>query len=209
VQKHVVQERAVQDRAVQTRQDLLTAARLIFARDGFEVARLQDIAEAAGKTRGALYAHFKDKEDLFFAIVEQDMIRDTEVYNRILRPDSSFEEKVEVLTSQLMALIRDRNRVLLYLEFKMYAIRHPHRQKRLADLHVAICVEGSSRKIQLIPELHIADDKTRRRVVASFGSALDGLALYRYFDPVGLPDETIQRKVEQMVRDRLLGVDLD
>ena len=199
----------MQERAVQTRQDLLQAARLIFARDGFELARLQDIAEAAGKTRGALYAHFQDKEDLFFAIVEQDMIRDTAVYNRKLRSDSSFEEKVEVLTSQLMALIRDRNRVLLYLEFKMYAIRHPHRQKRLADLHAAICVEGSSRKVQLIPELHIADDKTRRHVVASFGSVFDGLALYRYFDPVGLPDETIHRKVEQLVRDRLLGLDLE
>jgi len=65
-----------QERSLVTRQELIDAARRIFARDGFEVARLQDIAAAAGKTRGAFYAHFQDKEDVFFAIFEQDIARD-------------------------------------------------------------------------------------------------------------------------------------
>ena len=64
--RKVISEHRTQERAIQTRKDLMAAARRVFARDGFEVARLQDIAQEAGKTRGALYAHFTDKEDLFF-----------------------------------------------------------------------------------------------------------------------------------------------
>ena len=50
-----------------TRKKLLAAAEKTFARDGFEAARLEDIASMAGYTRGAFYANFKSKEDIFFA----------------------------------------------------------------------------------------------------------------------------------------------
>lgn len=191
-----------QERAIHTRQELLKEARSIFARDGFEAASLQHIAEAAGKTRGALYAHFKDKEDLFFALIAQDMDVDSEVYRRRLRPNSSREEKIAVLTEQLEALIHDRQRAMLYVEFKLYASRRPHKQQRLAELHVAMCYHGSTAKVELIPELAIEDDAERRRVVASFGAVLDGLALNRYFDPVGLTDQEIHDRIEHAVRRR-------
>src|SRR5947209_3933413 len=55
----------------QMRRKLLRSARKIFARDGFEAARLEDIAADAGHTRGAFYAHFESKEQLFFALLEQ------------------------------------------------------------------------------------------------------------------------------------------
>lgn len=198
-------DQLVQDRAIQTRQHLLDAARRIFARDGFEVARLQDIAEAAGKTRGALYAHFKDKEDLFFALFEEDLARDHELSSLQLRPHPSREERVSALTAQLESILEDRRRMLLYLEFKMYAIRHPHRQKRLADLHAAICDQGISNKIELLPALAIADRESRRRAVAAVGAVLDGLAINLYFDPEGLTQEEVHRDIERLVREQLTG----
>src|SRR5579872_6765002 len=51
-----------------TRRKLLGAAERIFARSGFEAARLEDIAALAGYTRGAFYANFEGKEDIFFAL---------------------------------------------------------------------------------------------------------------------------------------------
>ena len=54
-----------------TRRKLLEAAEQIFARDGYEAARLEDIAAPAGYTRGAFYANFESKEDIFFALLEQ------------------------------------------------------------------------------------------------------------------------------------------
>jgi AcrR family transcriptional regulator len=195
-----------QERALQTRRDLLIAARTIFARDGFAVSRLQDIAEAAGKTRGALYANFEDKEDLFFAIIAEDVSRDYEVYRKELRIGSSYEERVSVLTDKLVALVRDRQRMLLQIEFKLYALRHPHQQERLAELHAAVCYQGGLNKtLDLIPELQIDDPIDRRRSMAAFGAILDGLALNLYFDPVGSSKTEIRRKIEREVREHLGG----
>jgi AcrR family transcriptional regulator len=54
-----------------TRQALLTAARELFATDGFQATRTEEIVRRAGLTRGALYHHFRDKEDLFRAVYEE------------------------------------------------------------------------------------------------------------------------------------------
>ncbi len=54
-----------------TRQALLTAARELFAADGFQATRTEEIVQRAGLTRGALYHHFRDKEDLFRAVYEE------------------------------------------------------------------------------------------------------------------------------------------
>jgi len=52
----------------QTQRALLDTARRLFTRDGFQATRTEEIAEEAGLTRGALYHHFRDKEDLFRAV---------------------------------------------------------------------------------------------------------------------------------------------
>ncbi len=54
-----------------TRRALLTAARELFAADGFQATRTEEIVRRAGLTRGALYHHFLDKEDLFRAVYEE------------------------------------------------------------------------------------------------------------------------------------------
>ena len=193
-----------QERSSATRQELLDAARRIFARDGFEAARLQDIAAAMGKTRGAFYSHFQDKEDVFFAIFEEDILRDQLAYIARLRLASTLEERVAILVKQLEAITRDRARVLLYIEFKMYAIRHPHRRKRLADLHALMCTHGAAAvKLDLLPELHSDDPDEQRARTAQFGSVLDGLVLNHYFDPVGLDEARMRRQIESSVRSLL------
>ena len=54
-----------------TRQHLLDKAELLFLERGVSRTSLQDIATAAGTTRGAIYWHFKDKADLFNAMMER------------------------------------------------------------------------------------------------------------------------------------------
>jgi TetR/AcrR family acrAB operon transcriptional repressor len=55
----------------QTRQEIIAAARRVFAERGVSRTTLADIAKEAGVTRGAIYWHFKNKPDLFFAMMEQ------------------------------------------------------------------------------------------------------------------------------------------
>lgn len=63
--------RKTKTEAQKTRQHLLDATLEVFWRDGVTRASLQAIAQEAGVTRGALYWHFKNKEDLFETLFEQ------------------------------------------------------------------------------------------------------------------------------------------
>ena len=63
--------RKTKEESEKTRQRLLDAAFDVFTRKGFMRTTLNDIARAAGVTRGAVYWHFKDKTDLFLALSEK------------------------------------------------------------------------------------------------------------------------------------------
>lgn len=179
-----------QPRADATRRDLVDAARHIFARDGFDLARLEDIAASAGKTRGAFYANFKDKEDVFIAIFQEDLERDEQAIREKLSAVVSPEERLEALSAYLFGLLQDRRRMLLTLEFKLYAIRHPHRQERLAELQKAMCVRCAEVRIDdLLPQLSHPDTQCKHRQAAIVGVVLDGLTLSRLFDPSALGTE--------------------
>ena len=58
------------ERARQTRESLLHAALDVFDKRGVARASMEEIARAAGVTRGALYWHFKSREDLFDALFQ-------------------------------------------------------------------------------------------------------------------------------------------
>jgi AcrR family transcriptional regulator len=61
---------AQQARSRATRERILAAAEAVFAAQGYEKARISDIARAAGCSAGAIYFRFHDKEALFLAIAE-------------------------------------------------------------------------------------------------------------------------------------------
>jgi len=120
-----------QTRTRATRQKLLEAAERIFARDGFEAARLEDIASAAGYTRGAFYANFEDKEDLFFALLEHWISARVAEVNALLSRCKEPRELLRALRNYYAENAKDRRLVLLSLEFDLYAVRHPEAHARL------------------------------------------------------------------------------
>ena len=63
--------RRTKDEAQETRNRILDAAEHVFSEHGVSRTSLEDIAHAAGVTRGAIYWHFKDKSDLFAAMVNR------------------------------------------------------------------------------------------------------------------------------------------
>lgn len=183
-----------------TRRELIKAARRIFTRDGFELARIEDIATLAGKTRGAFYANFEDKEDVFFALMEEEISRDLEAVRLRLEASHSPEERLEALARHLLEVCRDNRRMLLGVEFKLYAIRHPEQQRRLAQLHTAMSLRCADMKIeQLLPELQQADVRKKRRQAALFSAVLDGLSLNRSFDPSALGDQHMLKLIRSTI----------
>lgn len=69
--RHLSGVRRTKEDSEQTRRRILGAARRVFARQGVTRTTLEQIARAAGVTRGAIYWHFADKTELFYAMREQ------------------------------------------------------------------------------------------------------------------------------------------
>ena len=67
-----------QESRARTQSMLLEAAGKTFRKLGFEGAAVEDIAEGAGFSRGAFYANFESKDDLFIALLDQEMKRHCE-----------------------------------------------------------------------------------------------------------------------------------
>jgi AcrR family transcriptional regulator len=117
-------------RRQQTRDALVDAAAEVFARRGFEGASLDEIAETAGFTRGAIYKNFGGKEDLFLAV--HDRLNEREVRQfAALRHDGDvdFEGTVKLWRDSLE---RNRDYSLLAAEFRLYALRHPELHDKVA-----------------------------------------------------------------------------
>lgn len=114
-----------------TRKKLLAAAEKTFARDGFEAARLEDIASLAGYTRGAFYANFKSKEDIFFTLLEQWIGRRIADVTALLAQQETPAKRLRALREHYAQTAKDRRLALLSLEFKLFAIRHPEAHARL------------------------------------------------------------------------------
>jgi len=81
--------RRTKEEALATRHKLLDAAEHLFLAQGVSRTSLQDIARGAGTTRGAVYWHFKDKADLFNAMMERVTLPMEESFKPEERSDDS------------------------------------------------------------------------------------------------------------------------
>ena len=130
-----VAERWTQERRRQhTRDVLLDAAEEVFAARGFEGASLEEIAETAGYTRGAIYKHFGDKAEMFMEVNERlnqrvlDMFRDV-ADSGVAPADLDIGE----LVTRWRSTVWTEPRILaLATEFNLYLLRNPEARARVA-----------------------------------------------------------------------------
>jgi AcrR family transcriptional regulator len=115
-----------------TRELLLDAAIEVFAQKGYHGASLDDVADTAGFTKGAVYSNFTRKSDLFRALIERETARRTEALR------SAVESvPLELLPDVAGEMMRDpdldqRERNTLVAEFWLAAVREPSLREPLA-----------------------------------------------------------------------------
>jgi AcrR family transcriptional regulator len=173
-----------QQRTEATRRALLDAAKRIFARDGFEAARIEDIAGATGHTRGAFYANFNSKEDLFFALFEQQAGERLRDLRSVLERCPDSDDQLRVLRKFYIGRASDRQWVMLALEFKLFALRHPKLRARLARTHRRIRESLKLETIgKLIPELMRDRRESHEARRVALEAVLNGLVLEHAYDP--------------------------
>jgi len=122
-----------QEKKVQTRARLLDAAARVFAQRGFEVASLDEVAAAAGYTKGAVYSNFAGKTDLLIALLERRVAEQSAAYSQ------RFEgQDIESVTR---GLLEPANRIddaekqflMLFAEFWLHAMRDERTRLLMAE----------------------------------------------------------------------------
>ena len=181
------------DRTRATCRKLLDAAKHIFAQDGFEAARLEDIASRAGYTRGAFYANFKSKEDIFFALLEEWVQERIESITRDVRRHSDPDAKLAALRTHYAGLAKDRRLVLISMEFKLFALRHPEAHARLRSRHRRIRASFGELFAEITRALGREIPIAYPAVSACLGTASQGLLLEHLLDPKTLSDDDVRR----------------
>ena len=116
-----------------TRSALVDSAAELFAERGFHAASLDDIAERAGFTRGAIYSNFENKEELFFAVLERRVNSSLEAFARLMEqhggPGAMDPADIATLWRETEG---DEKWAALSLEFTLYALRNPEVRERAA-----------------------------------------------------------------------------
>jgi TetR/AcrR family acrAB operon transcriptional repressor len=97
--------RKTKEEAEKTRKDLIEAARAVFHQCGVSRSTLEKIAKEAGVTRGAVYWHFKDKAELFFAMREDVFSPMIERTDHFLFSES-YENPLDAIEASLKEFFR-------------------------------------------------------------------------------------------------------
>lgn len=134
--------------ALATRQQLLEAAIGVFAEKGVSRTSLQDIAAAAGTTRGAIYWHFKNKADLFNALMESAILPMEQTmaqigHNPALDPLTELEHAL----LQTMRSVADDGRTRSIFEIATLKVEYVDDALAIKERHVQ-AYANATREIQ-------------------------------------------------------------
>jgi len=111
----------------------MEAALRVFSRRGFGGASVEEVAEEAGFSRGAVYSNFDSKEDLFLALVEQRMVERLGVVNSTFGENKPDQAKLRATGMYLGKMTpRERDWYLLFMEAWAYFVRDAQLKRKLA-----------------------------------------------------------------------------
>ena len=192
-------------RRQQTRDHLLAAAAQVFAERGFHGTSLDAVAAGAGFSKGAVYSNFKNKEDLFLALLEATYSREMDSLRATLQAsdvpaDARLGDFLPlILGGATQPLLPDRW-AALYMEFALFAMRNPAARRRLAELDeaniaaVAELIAGQRTRASL-SELESAT-RTARIVEALFR----GIWFMRALDPDSVDEALVESALAFVAR---------
>ena len=189
-----------QERTEATQKKLLRAAEGIFTRDGFANAGLEQIAEAAGYTRGAIYAHYKSKEDLFLALFEQRVKTKMALFREHLQEPGSQEERLRKFRKLLVSIACDKSWAILILEFKLFALRQPKLKARMRRIHAMLhATTGQDFLRMLFGDVSVGQKRLIERRMSLVNSIVSAAALDSHFKPELLSGKDLEEVLAEFL----------
>jgi AcrR family transcriptional regulator len=183
-----------------TRAKLIEAAAAIVGEKGFHATTLEEVAERVGMSRGAIYGNFRNREDLFLAVVKERW----EPIVPKLKPGGTFREQMRAIGEAVVAAAPVREtRAVGALSFQLYALTHPQLRARIARQNAEIYRQMASGLAQFIPirDLPIPVEQ----FVCVIHALTDGLLFKRFLTPTLITDQVILSAFEMLAQNPAIG----
>ena len=119
----------------QTRATLIAVGRKHFLRYGLGGAVAEKIAEDAGYSRGALYANFDGKEDLFLAVIREEQASRSNIFRSILKDEPSSKKRLRKMRDTIADTLTNRDWIVLRAEFEAGALRSERIRQSFVEMH--------------------------------------------------------------------------
>jgi AcrR family transcriptional regulator len=166
-----------------TRMQLLAAAEEVFAARGFHGASLDEVAEAAGYSKGAVYSNFASKDELFVAVLRKRMSEQAEFVTGL-----GSRATGDTVTALPDLDWMDLQWCQLLFEFWLYALRNSAATQLLAEAYRQF-------RAQLAPIAAVLSgpELTPQEVASAAIALYQSLALQRHLDPDAVPADLAGR----------------
>jgi len=189
-----------QVRTEETRQKILKAAEATFAEHGFEKAQLEEVAARAGHTRGAIYAHYASKEDLFLALMDHRVLTKFTAVRQTLEAEPDIAKRPAIFRNWLAAQANDHAWGTLMLEFKLYASRRPDSREKLQRMYDLLYTSSGKDFIELLfgDDLDAATRAAIEGRLAVMGAVLGAVILESHFRPKLLPKPRLKEVLDEL-----------
>ncbi|MQA63552.1 MAG: TetR family transcriptional regulator [Actinophytocola sp.] len=174
----------------EVRERILDAARKTFAADGFAGATIDAIAAAAGFTKGAVYSNFGSKDELFLALLDQQIQRRAELLANVSSaPSADAGTMATAVGDALMQAVRDNlDYHVLFLEYLLRATRDPAVRKKFVDHRRAVLAQARDAvKANWEPSTNLPIESVAQLVVA----LTNGFAIEEIVAPGSVPAHLI------------------
>ncbi len=171
------------DSREQTTQRLLDAAQKLIARKGLEAASEENIAAAAGYTRGAFYSNFSSKDDLFIELLRRDHQKATAQLNALRDASLPMDQVQSGALEVYSQLCADSESFMNWTEARMLAARDARFRAKLN----ALILEKSALIADFLRYFYdrvgVAPPVPPERLAMGFMSLAEGVKLYMMSSP--------------------------
>jgi AcrR family transcriptional regulator len=177
----------------QTRERLLEASHEVFIQKGFALASVEDIAAAAGYTRGAFYSNFDDKTELFFELLRRESAEmDLEFHRMLQEPVLDPLALQNKIAAYYSTLYRDDMCSQMWMEAKIVAVRD---EKFRAQLSVFLKErhEQIAEFVVMFSSLtNSAPAAPPHEIAVGLMALCEGVCFAHRCDPVRIDDKTAE-----------------
>jgi AcrR family transcriptional regulator len=185
-----------EERRTQTRSELVDAAERLFSEQGFHATSVDQVADDAGYTKGAVYSNFVSKEDLFLAVYERRVDRALPHVEAAFAEARTAIEGLERITAASAARRSTEDGWLaVFFEFWAHVLRHEELRERFAKQHSRLLDIFEPAMVRAAAEQGTPLPEEPRKLAAARYAMQLGLELERLTQPDVVDAELATRMV--------------